>query len=165
MSWFKTKKIWKVPIFCSFYLRLLHFLMSHHFFFCVPCVFAKYHLTECHFVRPYHLQELSLPRTIENILTYIGLVSVFRLTDGTARILPWFLSFYLPSDKYSRWSTQWQALRERECTWWGTQEDRSTINFGCVQVQTPAACAAGKCFIHCAMPLGLEDILTKAENY
>ena len=36
----------------------------------------------------------------------------------------------------------------------GTQEDRSTVNFGLVLVQTLAACVPGKCFIFCAMPLG-----------
>ena len=37
--------------------------------------------------------------------TYIALISVFCPTDGAARILPRFLSFYLPQNKYSRWST------------------------------------------------------------
>ena len=43
---------------------------------------------------------------------------------------------------------------ERESAHGGvTWEDRSTTNFGCVQVWTLATCVAGKCFIHCAMPL------------
>ena len=33
----------------------------------------------------------------------------------------------------------------------GTQEDRSTINFGHVQIRTLADCVASECFIHCAM--------------
>ena len=49
-----------------------------------------------------------------------------------------------------------------------TQEDRSTVNFGCVRVQTLATCAAGECFIHCAMPLGQSsekyDNLAKVET-
>ena len=46
-------------------------------------------------------------------------------------------------------------VRERESTeGGGAQLDRSTLNLGQVQVQNPAACKAGKCFIHCAMPLG-----------
>ena len=32
--------------------------------------------------------------------------------------------------------------------------ERSTINFGCVRVRTPAACVVGKGLIHGAMPLG-----------
>ena len=44
---------------------------------------------------------------------------------------------------------------ERESAHGGsTQEDRSAINFGCVWVQTPAACVPGECFIHCALLLG-----------
>ena len=43
---------------------------------------------------------------------------------------------------------------ERESAHGGvTRSDRSTINFGHVQVRTPAACMPGKCFIHCAMTL------------
>ena len=45
--------------------------------------------------------------------------------------------------------------RERENTRSvGIREDRSNTNFGLVWVQTPAACMAGECFIHCVMPLG-----------
>ena len=66
-----------------------------------------------------------------------------------------FLFFYLPRDKYSHWSTWWQPLWVRECTLQGTQEDRSTINFGRVRVWTPATFVAGECYIHYAMPLRL----------
>ena len=62
---------------------------------------------------------------------YIALISVFCPTDGAARILPWFHSFYLPNDKYSPWCTCRNALCERESAHGGgTWEDRSTINFG-----------------------------------
>ena len=36
----------------------------------------------------------------------------------------------------------------------GSELDTSTLNFGCIPVQSLAACMAGECFIHCAMPLG-----------
>ena len=56
-------------------------------------------------------------------------------------------SFLLPHDKYSRLS----IVRERESAHGGgTREDRSTINFDHVQVQTPASalsialCPSGK---------------------
>ena len=68
-------------------------------------------------------------------------------------ILPPFLYLYLLCDKYSCWSTWRQALWERESTLRGTREDRSTINIGCVQVQTQAAWMAGECFIHWAISL------------
>ena len=73
----------------------------------------------------------------------IALISVFCLTDGTAKILAQFLSFYLPCDKYSYWSEWQQALKERECMWGGTWKDRSTKNLwlylgynpGCLHVR------------------------------
>ena len=46
-------------------------------------------------------------------------------------------------------------VRESSCGR-GIREDRITEIFGHVQVQTPAACVAGECYIHCAMPLELK---------
>ena len=94
---------------------------------------------------------------------------MFCLTDGTARIhrdlfwkwqvnlcglfmIPLFLP---PLDKYSRWSAWQQALWERDSTCGGVPERiRALKIFGHIWVQTTTACMAGKCYIHCAMPLG-----------
>ena len=68
-------------------------------------------------------------------LPYIALISVFCLTDGAARILPWFLSFYLPRDKYSRWSTWQQALWERVHKAW-VPERIGALNFFLIWAHT-----------------------------
>ena len=95
------------------------------------------------------LSDLQL-KTFSHIL--IALISVFNFTDGATRILPGFLSFYLPMT-----SIHSGAHDDRHCekestqeSTQGTREDRSTINFGCVGVLTQATCVAGN---HCAMAL------------
>ena len=73
---------------------------------------------------------------------------MFHFTDGTARILPQYLSFFTSPVT----SIHTIARDDRHCVRESgvTLEDRSTIHFGCVWVQTPAACVPGQCFIHCA---------------
>ena len=123
----KIKKCWK----CKF---LLFILLIYSIF----NVLIKW-LTSHKFSTPF--------------LSFITLLTLFCLTDGPARILPWFLSFCLPCDKYSCWSTWRKALLDRESAYGeGTQEDRSTINFGHAQVRTPSACVPIKCFIHVLCP-------------
>ena len=87
-------------------------------------------------------------------LQYTALKQGFHLTDGAARILPQFLSFYLPHDKYPYWSAWHQALCEKECLRRGTREDRSITNLWSYLGSNP-----GECFINWAMPLGLPNLL------
>ena len=88
-------------------------------------------------------------------LTYITLIFVFCLTDDAARILPWILSFYLPSDKMNTEGMTTGIVRERESARVAGKPERigALEMFGLIQFWTQAACMAGNCFIHCAMPL------------
>ena len=82
---------------------------------------------------------------------------MFRLTDGGARILPQFLSFYLPHDNVTIIHAGARDNRhcERENACGGVPKRKGALKvFGRIKVQTLAVCVAGECFTHCAMPLG-----------
>ena len=54
----------------------------------------------------------------------MALTSMFCPTDGAARILPWFLSFYLPCIHAGAFDDR---HCEKEYTWLDTRENRNTI--------------------------------------
>ena len=65
---------------------------------------------------------------------------MFCHRDGAARILPQFHCFYLHCDVFMLEYMMTGIVRERECTWRGTWEDRCTKIIGFVWVRTQAAC-------------------------
>ena len=71
---------------------------------------------------------------------------MFHLPDDTARIHDSSLLISPAISIHTEARDETSIMRERECIWGeGTQEDRSSINFDCVQVGTPAACVPTKC--------------------
>ena len=65
---------------------------------------------------------------------------VFCPSDGVTRILPWFLSFYLPPCQVLMLEHVTTGLVIERLP--VAPEDRSFKIFGCVRVWTPAACVA-----------------------
>ena len=104
---------------------------------------------------------------LPSFYTNLALISMFCTTDGPARILPPFLSFYFPPlQVFMLEHVATGIVRESACGG-GTQEDRSTKIFGRVRVWTQATCMVGERFIHCAMPsvLKFELSLNRTINF
>ena len=75
-------------------------------------------------------------------LPYIALISMFCPTNSAFRSLPWFLSIYLPVTSIHTGARTNRHSERESAHGEGTRLDRSTLNFGLVWVQTPAACVA-----------------------
>ena len=99
------------------------------------------------------------PKPKELLSPYIALISVFRLTDGAARILPWFLSFTSPITSINAGAGDNKDCVRERVHMTGVPEKIGAVKiFGHIWVWTLATCMAGKCFIHCAMPLGQPNL-------
>ena len=96
-------------------------------------------------------------------LPYIALISLVCISDGAARIYHNSSLFTCPVTSIHTGACGYRH-RERECLWWGNQEDKSTINLDCIQVQNLAACMAGKCFNRCVV-LFCQKVQTLAPDH
>ena len=96
-----------------------------------------------------------------------ALISVFRLTDGTARVYTTIHLFFTSPMTSIHAGSHDNRRCERERACGGVLKRIGALKiFGCIWVQTPADWVAGECFIHCTMPLGQHcwNIITGGRN-